>query len=321
MDEATLNKIVSAYARTGNVHKVAEEVPVCHSTVHDHLTKLGLIEVNNWTDEELAELIKIYQTGFLGGDGVIERFVKKTGRSKTCISRKARKLGLKTNKTRKSSGQTKQKLSKIKKKHFQENDHPRGALGMVHSKETKEKLSKKSKEQWETITPKQLRERYKKFRNTRRQNVDSGVTVLNQGGHSRTKSGKRKDLDNMFFRSAAESNYARYLKYIAKTEFEYEQKTFHFDKIKRGIVSYKPDFYIPREDKYHEFKGWLDPKSVTRLRRFRVYYPEEFKKLILVKQSLTKKDWVNINKIGFSPDQVVDFKSIEEYKAIIPHWE
>lgn len=101
--------------------------------------------------------------------------------------------------------------------------------------------------------------------------------------HSRAKGGKRKDLDNIYFRSSWEANIARYYNYLG-IKWEYEPKTFVFKNITRGSVSYTPDFYIPEEDKWIEVKGWMDSKSKTKLRRFKDQYPEEYSKLVLIQE-------------------------------------
>lgn len=111
--------------------------------------------------------------------------------------------------------------------------------------------------------------------------------------------GKRK-----YFRSAAEANYGRYLQWLKESgkilEWEHEPKTFWFDGIKRGTVSYKPDFcvtYKNGQTEWFEVKGFMDKKSVTKLARFKKYFPNEkltvigpewFKK---TKLKLLIKDW------------------------------
>lgn len=102
--------------------------------------------------------------------------------------------------------------------------------------------------------------------------------------HAEAKIGRRVDLDNKFFRSKTEANYARYLNF-AGVKWEYEPKEFFFEGIRKGSVSYKPDFYLAEEDRWIEVKGWFDAKSMTKLKRFCKYYPQEFKKLTLVVQS------------------------------------
>lgn len=96
--------------------------------------------------------------------------------------------------------------------------------------------------------------------------------------------GKREDLNGIYFRSKAEANIARFFNFT-KTEWQYEPREFFFDGIRKGSVSYKPDFYLPGEDQWIEVKGWFDSKSITKLKRFKKYYPAEFKKLTLIVQS------------------------------------
>ena len=99
-------------------------------------------------------------------------------------------------------------------------------------------------------------------------------------GRNRGSTGTRMDL-GLFFRSRWEANYARYLNWLVNNaiilKWEYEPETFWFTKIKRGTRSYLPDFKITNNDRtteYHEIKGWMDPKSRTKLDRMAKYYPE-----------------------------------------------
>ena len=100
--------------------------------------------------------------------------------------------------------------------------------------------------------------------------------------YSRTRGGKREDLDGMYFRSAWEANFARYLNFLVGngdiTKWEYEPDTFEFTEIKRGTRSYTPDFKVfdseDAEPYYYEVKGWMDAKSKTRLKRMAKYYPD-----------------------------------------------
>ena len=85
----------------------------------------------------------------------------------------------------------------------------------------------------------------------------------------------------MFFRSKWEANYALYLDFLVRhkqiKQWEYEKDTFIFEHIKFGTRSYKPDFKVKNNDgttEYHEIKGWLDPKSITKLTRMNKYYPQ-----------------------------------------------
>ena len=144
--------------------------------------------------------------------------------------------------------------------------------------------------------------------------------VKSTNAYSRTKSWKREDMNWQFFRSWTEANFARYLKYI-KLPFEFETKEFFFEEIKRWSRFYLCDFYIPSKDIYYEVKWWLDSKSITKFKRMKKFYPLDFKKLYVVKQSLSKKDYWVFIKIWFLPSQIIDFKDIEKLKWVIPNWE
>lgn len=103
------------------------------------------------------------------------------------------------------------------------------------------------------------------------------------------------DSKKIYFRSKWEANYARYLQFKKDQglikEWEHEPKTFWFEGIKRGCVSYLPDFKVTNNDDTHywiEVKGFYDAKSLTKIKRFRSYFPNEI--LILIDQM-----WFKIN--------------------------
>ena len=90
-----------------------------------------------------------------------------------------------------------------------------------------------------------------------------------------------------YLKSSWEKSYAQYLDNIKSngiiTEWEYEPDTFWFEKIKRGVRSYTPDFKVTLASgdvEYHEVKGYLDSKSKTKLNRMRIYHPHIKMKLI-----------------------------------------
>jgi hypothetical protein len=119
--------------------------------------------------------------------------------------------------------------------------------------------------------------------------------------------GKRQDLENRYFRSRWEANYARYLNFMIKQgqvlRWEYEIQTFYFTGIKRGTVSYTPDFkvYYPNgTDEFVEIKGYMDPRSKTKLNRMKRFYPKV--KVVLFET----KDYAALNRT---------------FKKIIPFWE
>lgn len=86
----------------------------------------------------------------------------------------------------------------------------------------------------------------------------------------------------VYFRSGWEMKYAYYLEWQKKfriiKDWEHEPKTFWFEGIKRGCVTYLPDFKVTFLDGTHEWievKGYMDAKSKTKIKRFAKYYPQE----------------------------------------------
>ena len=139
-----------------------------------------------------------------------------------------------------------------------------------------------------------------------------------------SKKGFRKDLKK-FFRSKMEANVARY---YSKIHWEYEGQEFEFKGIKRGNRFYRPDFYLPAYDLWIEVKGYFRPGDKTKLRRFKRYFPEEFKKLRFVIPDKYAKDKANGEIMDFLLDDLkINFEDIEDYKemekfgSMIPEWE
>lgn len=84
-----------------------------------------------------------------------------------------------------------------------------------------------------------------------------------------------------YFRSRWEANFARVLEFRKASgeilDWKHEPKTFWFDGIKRGCVSYLPDFLVTMPDGselFYEVKGWMDERSMTKLKRMKKYYPK-----------------------------------------------
>lgn len=111
----------------------------------------------------------------------------------------------------------------------------------------------------------------------------------------KTKIGKRKDCDNLFLRSGWEADIYRWLKTQDDVDyFQYEPTDFTFYQfgIKKGTISYTPDFKVTYKDgsiKWVEVKGYLKPQDKTKLRRFQKFYPEEAKHLVAVTGSKNTK--------------------------------
>lgn len=98
-----------------------------------------------------------------------------------------------------------------------------------------------------------------------------------------------------FFRSKWEHIYAKHLQFLQEkgliSSWLYEPETFWFDKIRRGVCSYKPDFKVLELDGWHywvEVKGYMDSRSKTKIARMKKYYPKE-RLLIIDKKWFVKK--------------------------------
>ena len=85
----------------------------------------------------------------------------------------------------------------------------------------------------------------------------------------------------LYVRSSWEANFCAYLEFLKNQkhikDWLYEPKTFIFHEILRGIRSYCPDFQVfnnDGSDYYVEVKGYMDPKSKTKISRMAKYYPE-----------------------------------------------
>jgi len=99
----------------------------------------------------------------------------------------------------------------------------------------------------------------------------------------------------IYFRSNWEVKFAKYLQWLKEQnqikEWEHEPETFWFEKIKRGVRSYMPDFKVTRLDDTHywvEVKGYMDKKSHTKIKRFGLYYPKE--QLVIVNEEWFKNN-------------------------------
>lgn len=174
-----------------------------------------------------------------------------------------------------------QKISKVTKEYIAKNGHPKGALGLKHSKETKLAISKKSMQMWKNMSE-EKRDEYSK-----RASIAGNKTVMNRLNASWKQGWREIGGINKYYRSRWEANYARYLEWLKKNnqilKWEHEPQTFWFDGIKRGCMSYLPDFRITELDErivFHEVKGWMDDRSKTKIKRMAIYHPDV--KLIVI---------------------------------------
>jgi hypothetical protein len=158
------------------------------------------------------------------------------------------------------------------------NEHPRGFKGHKRTELEKSKIAAGAKKMWADPASYVNSLEYRQILSDRFSKLASRRTASES--FSRCKRGLRSDL-GLFFRSAWEANYARYLNWLIQNDgsilkWEYEAETFWFKKIRRGVRSWLPDFKVWMRSgaiEYHEVKGWMYPKSKTALKRMAIYYP------------------------------------------------
>jgi hypothetical protein len=251
-----------------------------------------------WTEKDLALLREAYTAPVSCQIGLSE-LAKRLGRLKSNVSRKARELGLsniarpkkaerKVDKPKYASeGERKAAISKSRREWIAKNGHPRGAAGLRHSAKAKKVIGEKAKAIWERMTDDERAALIVKRLRAKR---ESGKPIPNVRGS--WKAGWREiGGRRIFFRSRWEANYARYLEWLRSRgeiqSWEHEPHTFWFDGIRRGCVSYLPDFRVTEAGgtiRWHEVKGWMDARSKTVLDRMAKYHPAEVIVLIREKQ-------------------------------------
>lgn len=272
-----------------------------------------------WSDADIEALCSAYAAAPTCDRLNLDNLARLFNRHKTNVCRKARELGL-TKQARPKLAQLKlpkeciyataaernKATGEMTKRRIAEKGHPRGALGLKHTPEAKAKMLAATVRAWADPDSKFNSEESRQGRSDRLlQRIEAGEM---RAGYTRTRGGKRADLNGMYFRSAWEANYARYLNFLVGqgqiVGWEYEPQTFVFEAIKRGTRAYTPDFKVLLLDglhEWHEVKGWMDQKSQTRLKRMSKYFPAE--KVVVV-----GADWFRAASKGPLP-------------GLIPYWE
>lgn len=277
--KATDDELLSAYAELSSVRKVAERFGMCGQSVHERLQKLGAARPQNiFTPAERVFLEEHYES--YAAVGQLYELAERMGRTKQFICRQARDLGL-TNQRRSKPYADGAPLVAWR----ETNGHARGMLGKKHSAATRARLAKTSAAHWRSLTEEQQADQIMRARKTRVAVHGSGARQIERGTWKagwREIGGKRK-----FYRSRWEANYARYLEWLKArgeiAEWSHEPETFWFEKIKRGVRSYLPDFRVVENSGavvFHEVKGWMDDRSRVCLKRMAKYHPKV--KLLLI---------------------------------------
>ena len=94
--------------------------------------------------------------------------------------------------------------------------------------------------------------------------------------HGKSKGGKRPDLDNQYFRSSWEANYARILNHL-KDNYIVKSWKYEADCFDLGFGNYYPDFKVESIDglvAYHEVKGYKHPVGEKKIEAFRELYSD-----------------------------------------------
>jgi len=113
------------------------------------------------------------------------------------------------------------------------------------------------------------------------------------------------------FRSSWEHRVAKMLEFMvdhhAIQKWTYEQKTFHFDQVKKGNMAYIPDFWVLFNDNTEailEVKGYMDQRSGTKLKRFLQFYPDQ--NLILICNHKNFYEFMTKYKLSYQIFQITD---------------
>jgi len=286
--KATDEQIIESYSRLRNIWKVGEELGMSGQSIQERLIKLGIPRNSpRFTESDMSFLKEYYQE--YANAGRLQELADIMGRTKYFISRQAGKEGLTSYKRDRTKYANYESLKESRQGQWTRNEHPRGMLGKKHTAETLDRLSGINRanqakisadpDKRADINRRTMATRYKKGNSSRPRPETSWKAGWREIG------GKRK-----YFRSRWEANYARYLEFLKVhgeiKEWDHECEVFWFEGIKRGCMSYLPDFKVTNNNdstEFHEVKGWMDDRSKTKINRMRIYHPTV--KLVLIQQN------------------------------------
>lgn len=310
--------------RQSSHQELADQIGRTINAVRNRCSFLKLRRAaDHWNDVDLDTLRQWY-ADHDGKPLQLDDLAGKLGRHKSNVSRKARELGLSNNRRTRVSKvngyypselpkystteERRAAISEGRRQWLAEHEHPRGMLGKKHTPDALAKIGAASTRWLQSATDEQLAERGRKAVMTKieRYGTAGAVFAKEENAYSRARGGRREDLENRYFRSSWEANYARYLNWLVGQGeikgWEYEVDTFVFHGVTRGAITYTPDFKVTERDGsvvYHEIKGWMDGPSKTRLKRMAKHYPD-----------------VRVIVIGEA-----EYKAIAKWKGLIPEWE
>lgn len=189
---------------------------------------------------------------------------------------------------------TLEKMRQNALKYHRTHSHPRGMLGKKQSEAFKKRMSLKSKEMWKDPNSKLNSPEHRQHLSDRDVQMHKDGILGGNNAYSNARRGWYENGEKKYFmRSSWEINYACYLDFLIKQkqikDWKYEADTFWFEKIRRGVRSYMPDFKVFNTNgtiEYHEVKGYMDNRSATKLKRMKKYYPEV--KMVLIDEEQYK---------------------------------
>jgi hypothetical protein len=287
-----INQFLETHWRDMTHQQMGDFLGLTRGAVRNRCWRQGWIDTSNkWTKEQVVALTDLYESGDKDGWIDLKGFSAIIGKHVTNVSRKARSLGLTTNYRRKKPWLTKlpEELSpRYKAKLYYRTLTPEEKtrkLGELRRRQFKKYgPTRGSRSEWR-FCPRCGRAFYAMPSEPNRycSSLCANRARPTMTQFSRAKGGKRADLNNVYFRSSYEANYARYLNFLIEhrsspviQRWEFEPDTFEFTKIKKGTRSYTPDFKVYFEDghiEYHEVKGWDYPAGITARKRLAKYYP------------------------------------------------
>lgn len=273
--------VIESYKRTRSVWKTGAELGLSGQKVSTILKRNGVRSFQPKMSESELQFIRDYYENTCPDEFSLDTLAARIGRTKNLICRYAGRMGL-TDKSRPATPEQCKVISISSRKRIAKQGHPRGMLGKRHSPATLSVLSDESRKNWRRWKDTETGPMSPEHRDRMSRQQSERMRYRNpESIYSRAASGRREDLGSTFFRSRWEANYARYLNLLMKmgavTEWAYEPETFWFDGVKRGTVSYKPDFRVLyRGDEtpvYVELKGWVQDKDRTKWKRMAKYHP------------------------------------------------
>lgn len=275
----TLDEAIYAYEEHGEVKAAAKSLRICKNRLCKILNDGGHKLRRLTVTQPVRDRIHAYYTETPATDFDLDELAAELSRHKANVSRIARDMGL-TDQRRPLRPDSRAQQGAAVSEKWKREGHPRGMAGKKHTGAALEKVSAASK----TSNARRRALGLDIYSEAGRQANSDRSTKMQasrppESAYSRCKGGRRADVGPMYFRSAWEANYARYLNWLQGRgeidRWEYEPETFWFEAIKRGVRSYKPDFRIFEKGASYfvEVKGWMDPKSRTKLRRMKKYHP------------------------------------------------